>query len=257
MQTAVPANLPRRGIAYDPERLSVGYLTPRQRRRALKKERRAFPLLLDIDNDPYDGDDEDDRCTCCDGDIWVECDDPIQCSTRAVTASGTRQRLPGHRLGTEPGDLLTRTGRTPLVDELTPYLDWPVTFKDGAIFCENGRACRIPPVMATAQPGSAWCTCWTRASCWDGSRSTPRATGAMPKAGQAHRNWPRTWRKLGFKACTCTWSASRAARVAAVPPPGETARAATNDRRFTGLDDHAAHLRVVSRSSASSRVAAP
>ena len=58
--------LPRRGIAYDPERLSVEYLTPRQRRRALKKERHAvpaFPLLLDIDDDPYDGDDSDPRCT--------------------------------------------------------------------------------------------------------------------------------------------------------------------------------------------------
>jgi len=73
--------LPRRGIAYDPERLSVGRLTPRQRRRALKKERRAFPAfprLPDIDGDPYDGD-EDPRCTHCDGEIWVECDDPIQC----------------------------------------------------------------------------------------------------------------------------------------------------------------------------------
>jgi len=43
--------LPQRGIAYDPGRLSVSHLTPRQRKRALKKERHAFPafpLLLDI-----------------------------------------------------------------------------------------------------------------------------------------------------------------------------------------------------------------
>lgn len=36
--------------------------------------------MTDIDDDwQYRDDDEDDRCTCCDGDIWVECDDPIQC----------------------------------------------------------------------------------------------------------------------------------------------------------------------------------
>ena len=34
---------------------------------------------LDIDSDPYDGDDDDPRCTHCEGAIWVECDDPIQC----------------------------------------------------------------------------------------------------------------------------------------------------------------------------------
>ena len=33
----------------------------------------------DIDNDPYDGDDSDPRCTICNGEVWVECDDPIQC----------------------------------------------------------------------------------------------------------------------------------------------------------------------------------
>lgn len=33
----------------------------------------------DIDDDPYDGDDNDPRCTHCEGEIWVECDDPIQC----------------------------------------------------------------------------------------------------------------------------------------------------------------------------------
>ena len=70
--------LPARGITYDPERLSVDKLTPRQRRRALKKERHAFPLLPDIDGDPYDGDDE--RCSHCGGEWWaMECDDPIQC----------------------------------------------------------------------------------------------------------------------------------------------------------------------------------
>jgi hypothetical protein len=76
--------LPRRGIAYDPERLSVDRLTPRQRRRALKKERHAFPvfpLLPDIDNDPYDGDEYDDEhCSHCGGEWYLqECDDPIQC----------------------------------------------------------------------------------------------------------------------------------------------------------------------------------
>jgi len=73
--------LPRRGIAYDPERLSIDRLTPRQRKRALKKERHAsaFPLLPGIDDDPYDGDDDDPRCTHCNGEAWVECDDPIQC----------------------------------------------------------------------------------------------------------------------------------------------------------------------------------
>lgn len=37
--------------------------------------------MADIDDDPYDGDDSDsdERCTVCDGDPWVECDDPIQC----------------------------------------------------------------------------------------------------------------------------------------------------------------------------------
>jgi hypothetical protein len=35
--------LPQRGIEYDRWRMSIGYLTPRQRRRALKKERHAAP----------------------------------------------------------------------------------------------------------------------------------------------------------------------------------------------------------------------
>jgi hypothetical protein len=39
-----------------------------------------------------------------------------------------------------PGDLLT----APLASELADYLDWPVTLKDGAIFCENGSACPNP-----------------------------------------------------------------------------------------------------------------
>jgi hypothetical protein len=33
----------------------------------------------DIDDDPYDGEDADPRCTICNGEVWVECDDPIQC----------------------------------------------------------------------------------------------------------------------------------------------------------------------------------
>lgn len=35
----------------------------------------------DVDDDwQYrDGDDEDERCTGCNGEGWVECDDPIQC----------------------------------------------------------------------------------------------------------------------------------------------------------------------------------
>jgi hypothetical protein len=32
----------------------------------------------DAHDDPYDGDD-DPCCTNCEGEIWVECDDPIQC----------------------------------------------------------------------------------------------------------------------------------------------------------------------------------
>lgn len=32
----------------------------------------------------------------------------------------------------------------PLATELSAYLDWPVTFKDGAILCENGSACPNP-----------------------------------------------------------------------------------------------------------------
>jgi len=75
--------LPARGIPFDPQRMSIDRLTPRQRRRALKKERHAlpaFPVLLDIDDDwQYRDDDEDPRCTHCNGEIWVECDDPIQC----------------------------------------------------------------------------------------------------------------------------------------------------------------------------------
>lgn len=37
--------------------------------------------MVDIDNDPYDGDEYDDeRCSHCGGDWWaMECDDPIQC----------------------------------------------------------------------------------------------------------------------------------------------------------------------------------
>ena len=71
--------LPQRGIPYDPSRLSIDRLTPRQRRRALKKERHAFPLLPDIDaDDEYT--DDDPRCTHCNGEPWLqECDDPIQC----------------------------------------------------------------------------------------------------------------------------------------------------------------------------------
>jgi hypothetical protein len=34
----------QRGWAYDPARLSIHHLTPRQRRRAIKKERSAWPL---------------------------------------------------------------------------------------------------------------------------------------------------------------------------------------------------------------------
>ena len=34
---------------------------------------------IEIDDDPYDGDDSDPRCTICNGEVWVECDDPIQC----------------------------------------------------------------------------------------------------------------------------------------------------------------------------------
>lgn len=30
------------------------------------------------------------------------------------------------------------------MNELAAYLDWPVTFKEGAIFCENGSACPNP-----------------------------------------------------------------------------------------------------------------
>ena len=33
----------QRGWAYDPHRFSIDHLTPRQRRRALKKERHAWP----------------------------------------------------------------------------------------------------------------------------------------------------------------------------------------------------------------------
>ena len=33
----------------------------------------------DIDDDPYDGTDDDPCCTHCGGDAWTECDDPIQC----------------------------------------------------------------------------------------------------------------------------------------------------------------------------------
>lgn len=30
--------------------------------------------------DDYDGIDDDPRCTMCGGEVWVECDDPIQCT---------------------------------------------------------------------------------------------------------------------------------------------------------------------------------
>lgn len=40
---------------------------------------RMGAMTTDVDNDPYDGDDSDPRCTHCNGEIWVECDDPIQC----------------------------------------------------------------------------------------------------------------------------------------------------------------------------------
>src|ERR1700756_4474852 len=67
--------LPQRGIPYDPERMSIGRLTPRQRRRALKKERHAFPafpVLTDIDDDPYDGDEYDDEhCSHCGGEWYL------------------------------------------------------------------------------------------------------------------------------------------------------------------------------------------
>lgn len=48
----------QRGWACDPHELSIGHLTPRQRRRALKKERHATPVHpADIGpyNDGYDG----------------------------------------------------------------------------------------------------------------------------------------------------------------------------------------------------------
>jgi hypothetical protein len=75
----------QRGWAYDPERMSIGHLTPRQRRRALKKEssqgsraaiRRIGAAIAawQPDDDDYD-DSGDERycvtpgCDCCgDGD---------------------------------------------------------------------------------------------------------------------------------------------------------------------------------------------
>jgi hypothetical protein len=46
----------QRGWAYDPSRLSIGRLTPRQRKRAMKKERSAWPLYsrrsIDMPWDP-------------------------------------------------------------------------------------------------------------------------------------------------------------------------------------------------------------
>jgi hypothetical protein len=36
----------QRGWAYDEHRMSIGHLTPRQRRRALKKERHQYPLFF-------------------------------------------------------------------------------------------------------------------------------------------------------------------------------------------------------------------
>jgi hypothetical protein len=33
----------QRGWAHDPKKLSIGHLTPRQRRRAIRKERHAWP----------------------------------------------------------------------------------------------------------------------------------------------------------------------------------------------------------------------
>lgn len=74
--------LPQRGIAYNPVRLSVDRLTPRQRRRALKKERHASPWRPSVDEDWQYRDDEydDERCSHCDGEWYLqECDDPIQC----------------------------------------------------------------------------------------------------------------------------------------------------------------------------------
>ena len=36
---------------------------------------------LSYPDDDWDGyDSRDEECTHCDGDIWVECDDPIQCT---------------------------------------------------------------------------------------------------------------------------------------------------------------------------------
>jgi hypothetical protein len=43
--------LPNRGWTYDPRTLSIDRLTPRQRRRALKKERHARPLQPEIQHD--------------------------------------------------------------------------------------------------------------------------------------------------------------------------------------------------------------
>jgi len=37
----------QRGWTYDVHRISIYHLTPRQRRRAIKKERRQFPLPAD------------------------------------------------------------------------------------------------------------------------------------------------------------------------------------------------------------------
>jgi len=37
----------QRGWHYDPQRMSIGHLTPAQRRRALRKERRAWRRMAD------------------------------------------------------------------------------------------------------------------------------------------------------------------------------------------------------------------
>ena len=76
----------QRGWAYDETRLSFDHLTPRQRRRALKKERHATPYASAgcfPDDDGHGWDEEaDDNAPCshCDGEWYMqECDDPIQC----------------------------------------------------------------------------------------------------------------------------------------------------------------------------------
>ena len=55
------------------------HVDPAQVPRDLKEPAMDAGYPPDIDDDPYGGDGDDDRCTHCDGEIWVECDDPIQC----------------------------------------------------------------------------------------------------------------------------------------------------------------------------------